>query len=156
MEILYQLGDLFLAAIPTVIVVFFFFLVLRWSFFRPIERIMAERKSRVEGARREAETLRTGAQEKNRTYQEALRKARSDVFSEQEAVRRTVLDERNAAVLQARSQVNEEIHVAKKRIAGEIETARGELETTGQQLAEEIVRAIISQPPQSPHQAGKA
>src|SRR6185437_187588 len=109
MDIFNQLGGLFLAAVPTVIVVFFFYLFLRWSFFRPIERVLAERKARIEGARRDAEALRSQAEEKDRAYRERLRKARAEAFSEQEAARRIVLDERNAAIQQARSQANEQV-----------------------------------------------
>jgi F0F1-type ATP synthase membrane subunit b/b' len=143
MQILNQLGDLFLAAVPTTIIVFLFYLFLRWSFFAPIQRLLAERTARIEGARKNAEALHAQVQEKNRAYQDALRKARAEIFSEQEATRRAVLDERNAAVQQARSRANDEIHAARKRVAAEIEAARGEMESSGQELAQEIVNAIL-------------
>jgi F0F1-type ATP synthase membrane subunit b/b' len=143
MEILNQLGELFLAAVPTVVLVFLFYLFLRWSFFRPIMRVMAERNARIEGARREAESFRTTAQEKTRAYQETLRKTRAEIFSEQEAARRVVLEERSVTVQQARNRANEEIHAAKARIATEIEAARSELEASGNQLAEEIAQAVF-------------
>ena len=59
MEVLRQLGDLFVQAIPTAIIVFLFYLFLRWAFFTPIERVMAEREARTEGARAEAEAARS-------------------------------------------------------------------------------------------------
>ena len=61
MEILNQLGDLFLAAVPTVIIVFLFYFFMRWSFFKPMERVLAERHKRAQGARVEAEASRTAA-----------------------------------------------------------------------------------------------
>jgi len=143
MEILNQLGGLFLAAVPTVIIVFLFYLFLRAAFFRPIERVMAERRRRIEGARHDAESLRKDAQEKQRARGETLRAARSEIFGEQEAARRVALDQRAAAIQQARSRANDEVQSAKRRIIGEIEAARGELETSSQQLAEQIVRAIL-------------
>jgi F-type H+-transporting ATPase subunit b len=143
MEILNQLGGLFLAAVPTVIIVFLFYLFLKAAFFRPIARVMAERRQRMEGARHDAESLRKDAQGKQRARSEALRAARSDIFGEQEAVRRVALDERAAAIQQARSRANDEVQSAKRRITAEIEAARGELETSSQQLAEQIVRAIL-------------
>ncbi len=143
MEILKQLGDLFLAAIPTAVIVFLFYLFLRWSFFGPIERVVRERGKRIEGARREAEELRKNAHEKTRAYQEALRKARTELFREQEALRRAALDERGAAIQQARQRAHEEVQGAKGRIRAEIEAARAELETSSIQLAEEIARAIL-------------
>lgn len=143
MEILKQLGDLFLAAAPTAVIVFLFYLFLRWSFFGPIERVVEERGRRIEGARREAEELRKSAQEKSRAYQEALRKARAELFREQEAARRVALDERGASLQQARQRANETIQEAKGRIRTEIQAARAELETSSTQLAEEIARTIL-------------
>ena len=60
MEIVNQLGELFLAAVPTVIIVFLFYLFMRWSFFKPMQRVLAERHKRAEGARTEAEASRVG------------------------------------------------------------------------------------------------
>lgn len=143
MEILKQLGDLFLAAIPTAVFVFLFYLFLRWSFFGPIEGVVRERGRRIEGARREAEELRKTAQEKSHAYQDALRKARAELFREQEAARRAALDERGASMRQARQRANEEIQAAKRRIHAEVEVARAELATSTTELAEKIARTIL-------------
>ena len=149
MEILKQLGDLFLAAVPTAIVVFLFYLFLRWAFFTPIARVVAERGRRIEGARREAEELRKNAQEKTLAYQEVLRKARAELFREQEAARRVALDERAAALQQARQHAHEEVQAAKARIRAEIETAQAELQSSSAQLAVEIARAILQTEPRT-------
>ena len=61
MEILHQLGELFLAAVPTAVFVLIFYFFLRWSFFGPITRVMAERHASIEGARRYAESVRAAA-----------------------------------------------------------------------------------------------
>ena len=45
-----------------------------------------------------AESLRAAAREKDRAYREALRKARAEIFAEQEAARRVALEERSALV----------------------------------------------------------
>ena len=143
MEILQQLGELFLAAVPTVVIVLLFYLLLRWSFFGPVGRVVAERQSRMEGARRDAESLRAAAEEKRRARQEGLRKARAQIFSEQEAARRTLLNERSAATQEGRRRANEEIQAARNRIAADLQAARGELEASGELLANEIARAIL-------------
>jgi F-type H+-transporting ATPase subunit b len=146
MEILQQLGQLFLASVPTVIIVFLFYFFLRWSFFKPIEKVLAERKARIKGAQHDAESLRVTAEEKRRAHQDGLRKARAQIFSEQETIRRTALDERAVVIQQARNQANEEIQAARTRIAAELAGARGELEAAGKLLAEEIVRAVLDRP----------
>jgi len=143
MDLLHQLGNLFLAAVPTAILVFLFYFFLRWSFFGPLLKVLADRQARIEGARKDAESLAAAAQEKQRAYREALRKARAEVFAEQESARRVVLEERGKLIRQARSRAGEEVQAAKARLADEVEAARKTLETSGQQLAEEVARAIL-------------
>ncbi len=143
MDLLHQLGELFLAAVPTAILVFLFYFFLRWSFFGPLLKVLAERQARIEGSRKDAESLAAAAQEKQRAYREALRKARIEIFAEQESARRLVLEERGKVIRQARTRAGEEVQAAKARLAGEIEAARKSLDASGQQLAEEVARAIL-------------
>jgi F-type H+-transporting ATPase subunit b len=149
-EILNQLGELFLAAVPTVIIVFLFYLFLRWSFFGPMERVLSERHKRAEGARQEAEAGHAAVQAKLRAYNEALRKARGEMFAEQEAARRKVLDERQAAINAARLAAQKELQEAKRSIASEMEQTRAELEQSSDDLASEIAEAILSGRPSGP------
>jgi F0F1-type ATP synthase membrane subunit b/b' len=144
MEILNQLGELFLQAVPTVIIVFLFYFFMRWSFFNPMERVLSERHKRAEGARQEAEASRLAVQEKLRAYNETLRKARGEIFTEQEAVRRTVLEERQTAVSAARVAAQTELQAAKASLAAQVETVRVQLEQSSTGLADEIAEAILS------------
>jgi len=85
-QILQQLLDLLLplfwGALPTVLVVFFLFFFLRWAFWRPFERVLAERQAATEGARKYAETILSTASEKLHQYEEALRQARAEIYRE--------------------------------------------------------------------------
>jgi F0F1-type ATP synthase membrane subunit b/b' len=147
-EIFSQLGDLFLSAVPTVIIVLLFYFFLRWSFFGPLARVLAERHKRAEGARQEAEASRAAVREKLRVYNEALRKARAEIFAEQEAVRRRVLDERQAAINAARLAEQLDLQAAKKALAADVEAARAQLEQSSAVLAGEIAEAILAGRPQ--------
>jgi F-type H+-transporting ATPase subunit b len=149
-EILNQLGDLFLSAVPTVILVFLFYLFLRWSFFGPLERVLSERHKRAAGARQEAEAKRVSVQEKLRAYDEALRRARGEIFAEQETARRRVLEERQAAVNAARTAAQQELQAAKKALDAEVEAARVQLEQSSGALASEIAESILAGSPSSP------
>ena len=153
-EILKQLGGLFLEAAPTFFIVFLFFLFLRSAFFKPIEQVLAERSRRIDGARKEADAAQAAAQEKEKAYQEALKKARGEIYAEQEAARRAVLDERGELVKQTRERANETIRAAKEQIAAQVSAARRELERDAQTLGSQIAQAILGRRgPASP--AGK-
>jgi F-type H+-transporting ATPase subunit b len=146
MEILQQLGQLFLEAVPTVIILLLFYLVLRYTFFGPLMRVMAERAARTEGARREAEASQAAAKEKIRVYEEALRKARSAVYAEQDTMRRSIMDARAASGREARNRAMERVKSEKETIASEVAAARTQLETTSPQLAAEMVARLLNPP----------
>jgi F0F1-type ATP synthase membrane subunit b/b' len=143
-EILNQLGELFLAAVPTVFIVFLFYLFLRWSFFAPMQTILAARHARAEGARQQAEAARISAQQKLSIYNEALRKARIEIFAEQEAARRRVLEERQGAVQDARLEAQRELQAARKSLAADVEAARLQLGQTSAELAGEIADSLLA------------
>ena len=150
MEIVNQLGELFLAAVPTVIIVFLFYLFMRWSFFLPMERVLSERHKRADGARVEAEASRATAHEKQRFYGETVKKARNEVFAEQEAQRRRILEERQATINAARATAQSALQEAKKGIAADVKAARVELERSKDALANDIAEAILAGLPSGP------
>lgn len=146
MDILHQLGELFLEAVPTVVIVFLFYFFMRWAFFAPIQKAMAERSARIEGARAEAAKIEAEAKHEADAYHEALKKARGEIYLEQEAARQTVLDERSRLLKAMRSRGQEEVEAAKKRIATELAAARAEVERQTPALASEIARMILTNP----------
>src|SRR5579871_6033540 len=123
---------------------------MRWSFFKPIQRVLAERHHRAEGARVEAEASRTAAHEKQRVYNDSVRKARSEVFAEQEVLRRRTLEERQVAISAARATAQSALQEAKKEIETEVKAAKAELEQSKDTLANEIAEAILAGGPERP------
>jgi F-type H+-transporting ATPase subunit b len=146
-EIVHQLGELFLQAVPTVLTVLAFYLILRSLFFRPLLQIMAERESRTIGAQKAAEAAQAAAAEKVKQYQDALRQARSRVYAEQEAARKKLLEERAALLRAARTRAADEVKAAKERVAQELTAARRDIEATVAQLSAEIARRLLKIPP---------
>jgi F-type H+-transporting ATPase subunit b len=152
MDLVRQLGQLFLAAVPTVVLVFLFYFFLRWSFFKPIERVLAERRARTEGARRDAETARHQAQEKLAAYRAALKSASGKLFLEQDAARRAAIEKREAAVRAARAAAQERVRAAKLEQEREFAAARTALEAPSVALGQQIARSFLS--PSTPDSSG--
>ncbi len=71
-EIVLQLGELFLQAVPTVLIILAFYLMMRALFFKPLLKVMAEREARTAGARKAAQAAEAAAAEKVKHYQEEL------------------------------------------------------------------------------------
>jgi F-type H+-transporting ATPase subunit b len=147
MDIFHQLGELFLEAVPTVIIVFLFYLFMRGAFFAPIQKAMAERSARIEGARAEAAKVEAEAKQELDAYNEALKEARAEIYAVQEAARQAILEDRVKLLKAMRARAIEEVAAAKKKIAAEFEVARAELERQAPELAGQIARAILGPPP---------
>jgi F0F1-type ATP synthase membrane subunit b/b' len=150
MEILHQLGQLFLEALPTVFIVLIFFVFLRWAFFFPIQKAMAERTARIEGARAEAAAVEAEARQELDAYRDALRKARAEIYAEQESSRQAALDSRAQLLKAMRARAQEDIAAAKKRIASEVQEARAQIERESPALAGNIARIILEKPAPQP------
>jgi F0F1-type ATP synthase membrane subunit b/b' len=146
MDILHQLGELFLEAVPTSVILVLFYVFMRWAFFTPIQKAMAERSARIEGARAEAARLEAQAKHEADAYHEALKKAGGEIYLEQEAARQAVLDERARLLKAMRARAQEEVEAAKKRIEAELTAERAEVEKQTPALASEIARMILTNP----------
>jgi F-type H+-transporting ATPase subunit b len=145
--IVHQLGELFLQAVPTVLIILLFYIILRTVFFKPLLAVMAERDARTVGAQKASEAAQAAAAAKIKQYQDALRQAREQVYAEQEAARKKLLEERAAQIKEARVKAAAEVSAAKARVAVELAAARGEVEASVAQLSAEIARRILQVPP---------
>jgi F-type H+-transporting ATPase subunit b len=145
--IVQQLGELFLQAVPTVLIILLFYFILRLVFFKPLLAVMAERDARTVGAQKASEAAQAAAAEKVKQYQEALRQARGQVYAEQETARKKLLDERAARIKEARTRASAEVSAAKEHVAAELAAARRDVESTVAQLSAEIARRMLETPP---------
>jgi F-type H+-transporting ATPase subunit b len=155
-ELLHEIGQLFLRAVPVALIVLLFYFIMRTLFFRPLLRVMAEREARTLGAQKAAESAQAAAAEKMKQYEEALRNAKTKVYVEQDAERKKLLDERAAFLKQERAKSATEVSAAKESVAGEFASAKKEIETTTVQLATEIARRVLQTSPGPASPAGEA
>src|SRR5882757_7603239 len=99
----HQLGELFLQAVPTVLIILLFYIILRAIFFKPLLKVMAERDARTIGAQKAAEEAQAAAADKVQQYENALKQARAQVYAEQEATRKKLLDDRAVKIKEVRA-----------------------------------------------------
>src|SRR5215475_12681842 len=140
----HQLGELFLGALPTVLILIALYFILKSLFFKPLLAVMAEREKRTAGAQKAAESAQAAAAEKIKQYQEVLKQARAKVYAEQEEARKKLLDERAALLKASRNLAASEVSAAKEKVAKEVATAQRELETGAPQLAAEIAKRVMA------------
>ena len=145
-DLVHQLGELFLGAVPVALIVLAFYLLMRSLFFQPLLKVMAERDARTLGAQKSAEAAQAAAAEKIRQYQEALKQARAKVYTEQEAARKKLMEERAAFLKEARAKAAAEVNAAKQGSEKEFAAAKRDLEATAVQLSVEIARRVLPAP----------
>jgi F-type H+-transporting ATPase subunit b len=146
MEILRQIANLFLQAVPTVVLVFLFYWFMRWAFFTPIQKAMAEREAKIDGARKDAAAVQAAANQDLQTYNEALKKARAEIYAEQEAARQAIVEERAKNLKAMRTLAQKEVAEAKNKIDAELAAARKQIEASAPEIAGEITRSILEKP----------
>jgi F-type H+-transporting ATPase subunit b len=142
-QTLRQLGELLLGSVPTVILFGLLYLLYTFIVHKPLRRVLAERRSKTEGAVEKSRADIAAAEGKTSEYEQRLREARATVFKAQEARRKAALDARTAAMTEARAKAQAQVQAAKQAIEKDREAAQGGLQAEAQSLAIEIMRRVL-------------
>ena len=142
-EILRQLGDLLLAAIPTVVVFVILFLAYRLIVHKRLVAVLSERRARTEGAVEKANADIAAAEARTAEYEQRLREARLSIFKKQEARRQQSLQARAAAVAEARADTEARVKAARTSLEQDVKNAKATLEAEGDALATQIIRTVL-------------
>jgi F-type H+-transporting ATPase subunit b len=142
-QTLQQLGELLLGAVPTVILLALLYALYTAIVHKPLQRVLAERRSKTEGAVEKSRADIAAAEARTAEYEQKLREARAAVFRAQEAKRQVVLQARTAALNEARSKAQAQVLAAKKDIEGDRVAAEAALPSDAAALAQEIVKRVL-------------
>jgi len=142
-QTLQQLGELLLGAVPTVILLALLYVLYTMIVHKPLQRVLAERRSKTEGAVETSRADIAAAEGRTAEYEQKLREARAAVFRAQEARRQAALQSRTNAVNEARTKAQAQVQAAKKDIEKDRETAEAGLQTEVASLAQEIARRVL-------------
>lgn len=142
-EILRQLGGLVLGSVPTMII----FLVLVFAYWLlvqgPLTRMLAERRYRTLGAIERANAAIAAADAKSQEYEAKLRAARAEIFRHREQRVHQWNAERDRALARARLLAEEQVRTAQAAIHAQAAQAHLLLEDSVDQLAAQIVQAVV-------------
>src|SRR5260370_16659889 len=87
-QTLQALAGILLKAIPSIVLLLIVHLYLKWMFFRPLGEVLAKRREATEGAMESAKAILAKASEQTAAIEAELRKAREEIYQEQEKARR--------------------------------------------------------------------
>jgi F-type H+-transporting ATPase subunit b len=143
MEILQQLGELLLSSIPAIIGLLIVWAGYRVIVYAPLQRVLAERQARTEGAIRQAQAEIASAEARTAEYEQRVREARRQIYITQEAHSRRILQEREAALADARKQADAKIRDARMAIEKEVVAAKTSLQQQAETMADEIIESVL-------------
>ena len=139
---LHALGQILLGALPTLFIVLILHFYLKAMLFKPLEKILHERKMATEGAREAASLSLERAEKKAAEYEESLRAARNELYREHEEVRRKWRDEHTAKLSEARQHSDKLVLDARAKLESEANEVKAGLEQQARDLAHEIAGRI--------------
>ena len=152
-QTLRQLGELLLGAVPTVILLATLCILYTFIVHRPLTAVLAERRSRTQGAMEKARADIASAEARTADYEQRLREARQKLFKGQEARRQQATQSRTQAVTQARTRAQDQVKQARAAMEEDKQQAMSKLQSDAARLATDIVRAVL-RPMASPSQVG--
>ena len=150
-ETLRQIGELLLQSVPTII-----FMVLLYGLYsvlvhRPLVSVLAERRSKTEGAIEKARADMAEAEARTTEYEQKLRDARMVMFKSQEARRQEAAQSRAAVIAEAQTKAQAQILEARTAIEKDKVAAQETLQSESGRLAIEIIRMVLhSRNPRAP------
>ena len=141
---LHDLGGIVLNGLPTFFLVLILTFFVRFLYLKPLEKVLAERFRLTEGARQAADDSLRNADSKIAEYQDALSKARSEIYLEQAAFLQKFHAEQAELARAVRLESDTRLLAIKLSIAKEADTARESLASQAEALAGQIADAILS------------
>jgi F0F1-type ATP synthase membrane subunit b/b' len=142
-QTLHDLGGIVLNGLPTFFLIIILAVFVKFLYLRPLERVLAERFQLTEGARKAAEESLKNADTKIAEYQDALNRARNEIYQEQADYLQKLHDEQAELARAARLESDGRVAAIKLSIAQDADAARDHLERQSESLAAEITAAIL-------------
>lgn len=118
-------------------------LVLNYLLFRPVIRIIEERKKRIEESEKETRTLKEKREERKREYERKLEEVKLQALEDREKLRKDGMAKAREILAQTRQNALEIFTSAKERIGQDIKIAAKELEHKAKDISMEIVEKLL-------------
>jgi F-type H+-transporting ATPase subunit b len=127
----------------TIFYVVVLYIFMTHFFFKPIVRVLHERRRLIEGRIQEAQQSVADADRKTGEYENALKTARAEIFRRQESQREQALTERSDLFSRTKTETDKTVQAARVRLLSEAEAASKKLDSQVDSLARELTTALL-------------
>lgn len=138
------LGGIVLYGMPTFVLVLILAIFVKYLYLNPLEKVLKERFRLTEGARKAAEASLRQADSRISEYEDALSRARSEIYREQAEYLQKLHAEQAELAKTMRMESDARVAAIKLSLAKEADEARLNLEAQSDALAAQIADAILS------------
>jgi F-type H+-transporting ATPase subunit b len=142
-ELLHQIGDLALGAVPTLILFILLILAYRFILYGRLLQVRAERRERTAGALERSRLAIAEADVRAQEYEAKLRSARAEIFKAREQRIRQWNAERENALGAARLAAQQKVQAAQTALQAQGVEARKQIEASASQLAAQVLAAVL-------------
>lgn len=140
---LHALGEIVLKGLPTFFLLILLHFYLKKVYFGPLTEVLAKRYEATAGAKKQAESAIARAEAKAKEYEEAIKNARTEVYRENEALRKKWRDEQTVQLGEAKSKADSMVAVAKAELSGDVRAAQDSLRAESERLADQICASVL-------------
>jgi F-type H+-transporting ATPase subunit b len=142
-ELLRQVGELLISSIPTAIGLLVVWAGYRYIVHGKLQQVLEQRHALTEGAVQRAQQEIATAESRTAEYEQRLRDARAQVYQSQQANRQRLVEQRNAALAEARQQAMEMVKSARTALEKDMLAAKQSLEQQANVLADEVIQRVL-------------
>jgi F-type H+-transporting ATPase subunit b len=142
-EILRQVGQLLISAIPTALGLLVVWAGYRFIVHGKLEQVLEQRHALTEGAIQRAQQEIAGAEARTAEYEQKVREARAQIYQQQQAYRQRILEQRNAALAEARKNAGEMVKQARAALENDVLAAKASLEQQAHVLADQVIETVL-------------
>jgi F-type H+-transporting ATPase subunit b len=141
--ILRQIGELLVNSIPTIISVLILWTAYTFLVHNKLRQVLEQRHALTEGAIERAQQEIAIAEKRTAEYEQRVREARAQIYKTQQANRQRVMDERNAALADARKNAGEMVKKARMALEKDTVAAKASLEQHANVLADQVIATVL-------------
>ena len=121
----------------------FIFVALNFILYRPIRKILRERKQRMTGLRNSVENLNSEADEKRSEFANKINEAKLQGFHKKEALKTEATDEAKRVIGEIQQKIQADMESVRSQITKDVENVRNTLQKEIKVFSAAIVHKIL-------------
>jgi len=141
--ILTQIRELLVSSIPTILCLLVVWVGYRFLVHGKLKQVLVERHALTAGAVERARQEIADAEARTAEYERRVREARAQIYQQQQAFRQQVLEQRNAALAEARRQAGDMAKSARAALEKDMIAAKASLEQQANALADQVIESVL-------------